>query len=313
MQRYVDKQAVPRDAAGRRFDRVAVDLFPEFSRSRIQQWIRSGQLTVDGNTRRPSSKLAGGESLNLDAEIKPETEVQAEDIPLDVVYADAHVLVLNKPAGLVVHPAAGNPDGTLQNALLHYDPGLAALPRSGIVHRLDKDTSGIMVVARSLQAHKKLVDSIHARSISREYRAVVVGEVLVGGTVNAPIGRHPKGRIRMAVINGGKPSVTHYRIGKRYQGFSLLQVRLETGRTHQIRVHMAHIGYPLIGDRLYGGRKRVPPGLSENLIARVRAFPRQALHAFTLAFRHPVDDGLREFKAPMPADLKQLLLDLESG
>ena len=312
MHRFTDKQTVSIAAAGCRLDRVAVEFFPDFSRSRIQEWIRSGQLTVDGKKSRPSARLSGTETLELDAELKPESEVQPEDIPLEIVHADAHILVLDKPAGLVVHPAAGNPDGTLQNALLHYDPDLAALPRSGIVHRLDKDTSGIMVVARSLQAHKTLVDAIHARSIHREYRAIVVGEVPVGGTVNAPLGRHPKDRIRMAVVNGGKPSVTHYRVIQRYSGFSLLQVTLETGRTHQIRVHMAHVGYPPIGDRLYGGRRRIPPGLSEEMIATIQQFPRQALHAKTLSFSHPEDGSPCSFEAPLPSDLRQLLRALET-
>jgi 23S rRNA pseudouridine1911/1915/1917 synthase len=313
MQRYVDKQVVPGDAVGERFDRVAAKLFPGFSRSRIQEWIRRGQLTADGETRRPSARLAGTELLELNAEMVQETGVAAEDIPLAVLHADDDLLVINKPAGLVVHPAAGNPDGTLQNALLYYDSDLAALPRSGIVHRLDKDTSGVMVVARNLQAHKVLVEHIHARAMSREYRAVVIGEVAVGGTINKPIGRHPRDRIRMAVIDGGKPSVTHYRVLERYNGFSLLQVKLETGRTHQIRVHMAHSGYPLVGDRLYGGRRRIPAGLSEDMITTIRAFPRQALHAYKLRFPHPGDGQPCEFQAPLPADFEQLLTDLEAA
>jgi len=313
MQRLTEKQAVPGKSAGRRLDQVAAELFPQFSRSRIQGWIRTGQLTADGRTCRPSAKLAGGELLELDAEIRLETKVLAEDIPLDVLHADEHVLVLDKPAGLVVHPGSGNPGGTLQNALLHFDPELAALPRSGIVHRLDKDTSGVMVVARTLLAHKQLVDAIHARAVKREYRAIVIGDVPVGGTVIAPIGRHARDRIRMAVVNGGKPAVTHYRVLDRFNGFSLLQVKLETGRTHQIRVHMAHSGYALVGDRLYGGRGRIPPGLSEGLIETIRTFPRQALHARKLAFIHPQSGQECSVEAPVPADLQKLILDLKGG
>jgi 23S rRNA pseudouridine1911/1915/1917 synthase len=234
-----------RSHAGKRLDQVAAVLFPDYSRARLQKWIRSGELTVDGQKARATYRINGGESLCLDARVKLQDSVKAQDIPIDIIHADQDLIVVNKPAGLVVHPAAGNPDGTLQNALLHFDPSLAALPRSGIVHRLDKDTSGVMVVARSLRAHTSLVDQLQTRTMSRIYRAVATGEITLGGTIDAPIGRHPRDRKRMAVVHSGKPAVTHYRVLKRYPGVTYIDVALESGRTHQIRVHMAHVGHPL--------------------------------------------------------------------
>lgn len=303
----------PEDLAGKRLDQVAAALFPDFSRGRLQQWIRDGALTLDGSAAKPTAKVRGGQALALDAEPEVTTEAQPEDIPLDVLHADEDVIVLNKPAGLVVHPAPGNREGTLLNALLHFDPALETLPRAGLVHRLDKDTSGVMVVARSLRAHTSLVDQLQSRTMSREYRAVAIGELISGGTVDAPIGRHPVNRKKMAVVHNGKPAVTHFRILERFAGFTYLQVALETGRTHQIRVHLASEGFSLLGDPVYGGRsqrrgKRAPD--SQELVAVLGAFQRQALHAYRLRFQHPADQQDRTFEAPLPADLNELLLAL---
>jgi len=295
------------ETRGRRVDQVAVELFPEYSRARLQSWLKSGELLLDGKKAKASHKLSGGEMFSLSAKAEPVSEVHAEAIELDIIHADESVIVINKPVGLVVHPGAGNWSGTLQNALLHYDPALAAIPRAGIVHRLDKDTSGVMMVARSLQAHKKLVDALQARVVSREYLALAIGEMVAGGTVDKPIGRHPKDRKRMAIVETGKNAVTHYRINHRYQGFTLLDVKLETGRTHQIRVHLASIQYPLVGDGVYGGRRRVPAGLDETTRTAIQQFSRQALHAWRLSFEHPETGEEVSYEAPLAADIRELL------
>ncbi len=297
----------PVDAHGRRVDQVAVELFPEYSRARLQSWLKSGDLLVDGKEVKASHKLQGGESFSLTAVAEVVSEVQAEAIELDIIHADDAVIIINKPVGLVAHPAAGNWSGTLQNALLHYDPQLAAIPRAGIVHRLDKDTSGVLMVARTLQAHKKLVDALQARTVSREYLALTVGEMVAGGSVDQPIGRHPKDRKRMSVQENGKTAVSHYRINRRFHGFTLVDVKLETGRTHQIRVHMAYIQHPLVGDQVYGGRRRVPAGLSEETRTAVQQFKRQALHAKRLSFEHPDTGEQVSYAAPLAADFSQLL------
>src|SRR5690606_21673160 len=244
---------IPEAAAGRRFDAVLAELFPEYSRSRLSAWIRSGDALLDGAPARPRDLVRGGEAVSLVAEAEEQTRAEPEDIPLDVLYEDSEVFVLDKPAGLVVHPGAGNPAGTLVDGLLHRDPRLAALPRAGIVHRLDKDTSGVMVVARTLQAHTALVAQLSAREVHRQYLAVVVGALVSGGTADAPIDRHPRDRIRMAVREDGRDAVTHFRLRERFHAHTLLECRLETGRTHQIRVHMAHLKHPIVGDPLYGG------------------------------------------------------------
>lgn len=298
---------IPPEQGGRRLDQALADLFPQYSRSRLQQWLKSGQVRLDQRLPKAKERVLGGEHVVIEAEPEPDARCQAEAIPLDVVYRDEDLLVINKPAGLVVHPAAGNPAGTLQNALLHLDPNLQALPRAGIVHRLDKDTSGLMVVARSLEAHKSLVDQLQARTLGREYLAVVNRVLPAGGTVEAPIGRHPVDRKRMAVVGGGKPAITHYRVLERYRGHTLIQVRLETGRTHQIRVHMAHIHCPLVGDPVYGGRPRLPKGTEERLRAILSTFPRQALHAIRLSLRHPRSGEPLSWEAPPPEDLVRLL------
>jgi 23S rRNA pseudouridine1911/1915/1917 synthase len=296
--------------AGLRLDQAAAELFTDFSRARLQKWIRGGELTVDGQAAKPTLRLNGGETLALDAEPEYSEAVLPQDIALALLHADDDLIVLDKPAGLVVHPAAGNPDGTLQNALLHFDPRLAALPRAGIVHRLDKDTSGVLVVARSLRAHTSLVEQLQSRAMSRQYRAVVMGEVIAGGTVDAPVGRHPTDRKRMAVVASGRPAVTHYRVAERFRGLTCLAVSLETGRTHQIRVHMAHIGQPLVGDPLYGRGSRRRRGMADDLAEALRAFPRQALHAETLELVHPGSRQPMRFSAPLPADFEALLQTL---
>ncbi len=296
---------IPAAAAGRRLDQVLAELFPEYSRSRLQQWVRAGDVRVEGAVVAARYKVFGGERVDISAELPLDGEVEAEPIALDVRYCDAHLLVINKPAGLVVHPAAGNPRGTLQNALLHYEPALAALPRAGIVHRLDKDTSGLMVVARSLRAHQSLVAQLQARTVQRQYQALALGEVTAGGRVEAPIGRHPRDRLRMAVVAGGKPALTHYRVLERLPGCTLLLARLESGRTHQIRVHMASIRHPLIGDPLYGGRGRLPRALS--------AFSRQALHAWRLQLQHPLSGDTLDWEAGLPDDFCALLAQLRAS
>ena len=301
------EQQVEPGFSGQRLDQVAVELFPGYSRARLQQWIRNGALTVDGNEAKPSQRLAGGENLRIFAEPEADGEVAPQDLPLEVVYADQHILLINKPADFVVHPAAGNPDGTLQNALLHFDPDLAAIPRAGIVHRLDKDTTGIMVVARSLKAHANLISQLQERRMGRIYETVVHGTVAQGGTVDAPIGRNPHDRKRMAVVESGKPAVSHYRILDSYRHFTHLEVRLESGRTHQIRVHMQHIGQPLVGDALYGRKLQAGKDLPAAVTGAVKAFPRQALHARTLRLIHPDTLLEQEFHAPLPGDLSDLL------
>jgi 23S rRNA pseudouridine1911/1915/1917 synthase len=293
--------------AGLRLDQAMVELFPEFSRSRLQTWIKAGQALVDGSALTPKHKVLGGERVELRVEVETETACEGEDIPLDIVYEDEALLIVNKTAGLVVHPAAGHRDGTLQNALLHHAPELAGVPRAGLVHRIDKDTSGLLMVAKTLQAQKSLVDQLQARSIQREYVALVQGALTAGGTVDEPIGRHPVDRQRFAVRPEGKPSVTHYRVAERFEGSTLLRVKLETGRTHQIRVHMAHIHHPLVGDPVYGGRQQLPSRGAPELAAVLRAFRRQALHAEKLGLRHPLTGEYREWGADVPEDLRHLL------
>ena len=300
------------DLAGKRIDQAAAILFPDFSRARLQSWIRDGSLTVDGNSVMPKHRVSGGELIRLKAELVLDDEVIAQDIPLDIVAEDEHILVINKPAGLVVHPAAGHPDGTLQNGLLHFDPELAGIPRSGIVHRLDKDTSGVMVVARSLKAHHSLVSQLQERSMSRIYRAVAHGITPVKGTVNAPIGRNPRDRQSMAVVGSGKPAVSHYRRLQAFEHFSYISVSLESGRTHQIRVHMRHLGFPLVGDPSYGQKIPSNSKISQKLRQVIETFPRQALHAHTLKLLHPETGEERKFRAGVPEDISELLDELAS-
>ena len=300
-----------------RLDAVAAKLFHSYSRSRLQSWIVDGYLTVNGQTGKSKDKLLGGERLSLqlppdlladtlvDAYAGDLSSIIAEPIEFPIVYEDEHILIVNKPAGLVMHPAPGNRQGTLLNGLLHYSPELIHVPRAGIVHRLDKDTSGLCVIARSLKAHTHLVRQLQAREMGRNYTAIVIGEVPINGTVDAPIGRHPRDRKRMAVNEHGKPAVTHYECVERFAGCACVSVKLETGRTHQIRVHMTHIGHALIGDPVYGRRLAVLPRQVAGVPA-VAAFDRQALHATRLSLIHPGTDDPVSFDAPMPADMVQL-------
>ncbi|MGY0797723.1 23S rRNA pseudouridine(1911/1915/1917) synthase RluD [Lysobacter sp. A286] len=302
---------VPDAAAGRRFDAVLAELFPSYSRSRLASWIKSGEVLLDGREARPRDPVRGGESVVLHAVPEVQTRSEAEDIPLRVLFEDEHVIVIDKPAGLVVHPGAGNPDGTLVNALLFRHPELNALPRAGVVHRLDKNTSGVMVVARSLVAHTALVAQLSARDVHRQYLTVVSGALVSGGTANAPIDRHPRDRIRMAVREDGRDAITHYRLRERFRAHTLLECRLETGRTHQIRVHMAHLKHPIIGDSLYGGSLKLPRGANDALVEALKGFKRQALHAETLEFVHPVSGEPVRCSAPMPPDMQALVKALQ--
>ena len=314
MAETIERQAVvPEQLSGYRLDQAAAELFSDYSRARLQIWIKQGELTVDGATRRPRDKLLAGESLHLRAEVEDEERWQAEAIALDIVHEDEALLVLNKPAGLVVHPAAGHASGTLLNALLAHAPDLASVPRAGIVHRLDKDTSGLMVVAKTLQAQHHLVAQLQARSVSREYEAVITGVPTGGGSIEADIGRHPKQRKKMAVVTvGGKEAITHYRLIKRFANHCHIRCKLETGRTHQIRVHMAHIKHPLIGDPLYAGRQKIPKAASEALITGLRSFDRQALHARRLELVHPLREEVCGWEAALPEDMQNLLALLAS-
>ncbi len=298
---------IPDSLRGRRLDLALAELVPDYSRSRLQQWIRAGQVTLDARVAQVREKVSGGEIVRIEAELHEQSADRPQPIELDVRYADADLLVINKPAGLVVHPAAGNPAGTLLNALLHYDPALAVLPRAGIVHRLDKSTSGLMVVARNLTTHKRLVEALQARCVTREYLTVVYSVLTGGGTINAPVGRHPVDRKRMAVTAGGREAVTHYRVEQRYRAHTLVRVSLETGRTHQIRVHMAHNHTPVVGDPVYGGRLRLPPGASAALQATLAGFRRQALHAARLELQHPTSGETVSWETDVPDDMAQLI------
>ncbi len=292
---------------GQRLDQVAAQLFSEHSRSRLTAWIKEGLLTVDGEVVRPRDIVHGGSVLVLDAEQEAQGEWVAEDIALDIVYEDDDILVINKPAGLVVHPAVGHQSGTLLNALLHHVPDIINVPRAGIVHRLDKDTTGLMVVAKNLQAQTHLVDQLQKRSVSRIYECIVIGVITAGGKIDAPIGRHGQQRQRMAVMDGGKQAISHYRVLERFRSHTHTRVKLETGRTHQIRVHMAHINYPLVGDPAYGGRFRIPPAANPTMLQALKEFPRQALHARFLELTHPVTGQRMKWESPLPDDFLWLL------
>lgn len=294
--------------AGKRLDVVLAQLFPEYSRSRLKIWIEQGHVLVNGVTARPKSKVLGDEELQLTVQtVESDANCEAEDIPLNVVYQDDDIIVINKPADFVVHPAAGHYSGTVQNALLHYDESLASVPRAGIVHRLDKDTTGLMVVARNLTSHKYLVEQIQQHSVIREYQVVVHGVMTGGGMVDQPIGRHPHDRIKMAVTDHGREAITHYRLVERFREHSHIKVQLETGRTHQIRVHMNYLRHPIVGDLVYAGRHRIPAGAQQELVNYLQQFKRQALHAWRLSFKHPRHGNEVLYEAPLPDDMQRLI------
>jgi 23S rRNA pseudouridine1911/1915/1917 synthase len=298
---------LPPEYAGRRLDQALAAMLPQYSRTRIQRWIEEGAVQVDGLAARARTLVVGGEAATVEARIVEETGVAAEDLPLDIVHQDSAVIVVNKAPGVVVHPGAGNREHTLQNALLAHDPRLKRVPRAGLVHRIDKDTSGLLVVARTLEAHTALVAELGAHGIEREYLALCQGLMTGGGTIDKAIGRHRTNRVKMAVRADGREAVTHYRVERKFRAHTLSRVRLETGRTHQIRVHFEHIGYPIVGDPAYGGRKRLPAGATPALKEALEKFKRQALHATRLTFTHPKKRGRVSYEAPLPADLVELL------
>lgn len=303
---------VPPELAGQRLDRALVELLPDYSRSRLQQWIEQGRVTVEDQPSRSRERVEAGQQIRVMLEPQRLIETQGQDLPLDLVYEDAALLVINKPAGLVVHPGAGNADGTLLNALLHYAPELAQVPRAGIVHRIDKDTSGLLVVARTLTSHATLVDALATRAVTREYEAVICGVLTAGGTVDQPIGRDERDRKRMRVKSAARTAVTHYRVIERYRAHTHVLLKLETGRTHQIRVHMQHIRHPLVGDPVYGGRQGMPAGASLELRESLQGFRRQALHARRLSLAHPVSSAVMQWEAAVPADMQRLLTALRA-
>jgi 23S rRNA pseudouridine1911/1915/1917 synthase len=302
---------VPSEYTGKRFDQVVALLFAEFSRSRLTLWIKEGAILVDGKELKPREKLYGGEKIVVNAMVEDMEVHEAEDIPLDIVYEDDDIMVVNKPAGLVVHPAVGNRTGTLLNGLLHYCPAIAQVPRAGIVHRLDMDTTGLMVIAKTLQAQTDLVGQLQDRSMGREYEAVTYGVMTGGGCVDEPMGRHGTNRLKMAVVSMGKEAVTHYRLLEKFRAHSHIRLKLETGRTHQIRVHMSHINYPLVGDQTYGGRARLPKGIDQDTVDVLRAFKRQALHAKKLELWHPGTGEQMSWEIPLPDDFVALLKALQ--
>ncbi len=298
---------IPAEQQGKRLDQALAELLPSYSRSRIKTWIEANQVMVDGQPQIPRYKVQAEQKVHIEATLPKQDTWEAQAIPLSIVYEDKEMLIINKPAGLTVHPGAGQSDQTLLNALLHHAPELAHIPRAGIIHRLDKDTTGLMVVAKTLSAHHFLVDQLQQRAINREYLALVYGEIIAGGTIDAPIGRHPTQRTHMAIVETGRSAVTHYRIAKRYHGFTLLRVSLETGRTHQIRVHLSHIGHPIVGDKTYGKMVRFPKGCPEELKQALQQFKRQALHATQLNLEHPVTHESLTFTAEIPADFQALI------
>jgi 23S rRNA pseudouridine1911/1915/1917 synthase len=298
---------LPSSAAGMRLDQALASALPQYSRARLQRWIRAGAVRIAGRAIRSRDRVQGGEQITVEAEFAPDLTVLPQALPLEIVYEDAALLVLNKPPGLVVHPGAGNRDHTLQNALLAHDPQLARVPRAGLVHRLDKDTSGLLIIARTPEAHTRLVTALAAREVGREYLALCAGLPTGGGRIEQPIGRHRSARTRMAVRADGREAVTHYRIEERFRAHTLLRVQLETGRTHQIRVHLAHIGFPVVGDPLYGARRRLSAGAAVGVNVALQDFARQALHAQRLHLRHPLSGKTQQFEAPLPSDMRQLL------
>jgi 23S rRNA pseudouridine1911/1915/1917 synthase len=301
---------IPEEANGQRLDQVLVKLLPEYSRVLIQKWIKAGELRLNHKVVKPKTLVLGGEAVTLETQMEAKTVWVAQPLPLTVIFEDEALLIINKPIGLIVHPGSGNPDNTLVNALLHRNPELELLPRAGLVHRLDKDTSGLLVIAKTLPAYNNLVKQLKARTIRREYQTLVSGTIISGGTVDAPMARHPLQRKRMAIIETGRPAITHYRVLEKFRSHTRLKVRLETGRTHQIRVHMTSIQHPIIGDSTYGERLRLPKGATPALVTALRQFKHQALHADELGLIHPVSEEEMAWKIELPDDFQKLLLAL---
>lgn len=298
---------IPEALAGQRLDKALAQMFPDYSRSRLKEWLLAGSISVDSGLTKPKEAVSGGETVTFEPQPEAVVVARPEPIALDVVHEDDDLLVINKPAGLVVHPGAGNPGGTLMNGLLHHVPALEEVPRAGIIHRIDKDTTGLLLVAKTLAAHTALVRALAERDISRRYVAVCYGVLTGGGTIDEPIGRHPVDRKRMSIQQNGKPAVTHYTVRERFAAFTFVDVRLETGRTHQIRVHFAHRRHALVGDPVYGGRLALPKGATDELVQKLRSFKRQALHAAKLGFLHPSSGEELEFEAPLPDDFASLI------
>ena len=303
--------SIPDDFAGLRLDQALARMFPQYSRSRLKEWLLAGAIVVEGGPKRPRDAVSGGETVSLQPVAEVSVRAEPEPIALDIAYEDDDLLVVNKPAGLVVHPGAGNPAGTLMNGLLHRVPALEEVPRAGIIHRLDKDTSGLLLVAKSLTAHTALVRLLAEREISRHYLAICNGVLTGGGTIEEPVGRHPVDRKRMSVQQNGKPAVTHYTVKERYAAFTYVNVKLDTGRTHQIRVHFAHRRHALVGDQVYGGRLALPKGASDEVIQVLRHFKRQALHATRLAFEHPSSGEQIDLEISPPKDFQMLVASLQ--
>lgn len=314
MNELLEREAiVSNEHHGQRVDVVLSQLFPDFSRSQLTQWLKEGTITLNQRTHKPKDKVCGGEHVKLQVTLSPRDDVSlAENIPLCVVFEDEHLLIINKPAGLVVHPGAGNPQHTLVNALLYHAPALQHLPRAGIVHRLDKDTTGLLIVAKTISAHTNLIRQMQAREIQRHYLTLVYGHLIAGGTLDTFYGRHPRNRLKMAVCTHGKQAITQYTLRKQYHHFTLLDVTLMTGRTHQIRVHMSHINHPVVGDPLYGGRTRYPARISDSLRLALQQFNRQALHACSLSLVHPQSQERLTFTAALPDDFQLLLTSLDT-
>lgn len=311
MSKFQRKISVPEELDGKRLDQALAKLCPEHSRSRLQYWIKSGDVTVNQLNYRQRDEVNFADIIEIDTEIQSTESYEAEAIELDIIYADKHIIIINKPAGLVVHPGAGNPNHTLVNALLNFDASLAAIPRAGIIHRLDKDTTGVMVVARTLESHTFLVDQLQQRIIKREYQTIVCGQLISGGSIENKMGRHPVHRTKMAVTHSGKVAITHYKILKKYEHYTHLHVQLETGRTHQIRVHMSHIKHPTVGDPVYGNNKSIKKGVNPALCEIIKNFNRQALHAFSLELPHPDSKENMKFIAELPNDMNTLIEALE--
>ena len=306
---------VPDEYHGQRIDAVLAQLVPDYSRSQISNWIKTGAVLVNHKTCKPKDKAQAGDEIAICVVFSvtdPNSSIQAENIPLNIVYEDQELIVINKPAGLVVHPGAGNPKHTLVNALIHHVPDLAQLPRAGIIHRLDKATTGLLIIAKTLAAHTALIRQMQAREIQRNYLTLVQGTIIAGGTINTAFARHPRNRLKMAVAREGRQAITHYRVNKRFPDFTLLDVRLMTGRTHQIRVHLQHIHHPVVGDPLYSGRMKFPTNASESLRYLLQNFKRQALHAASLQFIHPKSAKELTFTAPMPDDFQELINALDA-